>query len=160
EAGPAAAQRGRRGRLPRPTRAGVRGLALGAARARELPLRRDRHSAFGDRLRGRRAPRARRRRLPQRDEGARRARQGVEALKIGLAGLGYWGPNLARNFAELAELTVLCDVSDERRAEFASRYPEARITGDFDELLASDVDAVVIATPVPTHYQLARAALG
>jgi predicted dehydrogenase len=83
----------------------------------------------------------------------------VEALKVGLAGLGYWGPNLARNFADLAELTVLCDVSDERRASFAPRYPEARITGDFDELLTSDVDAVIIATPVPTHYELARAAL-
>jgi predicted dehydrogenase len=84
----------------------------------------------------------------------------VEALKVGLAGLGYWGPNLARNFAEMAELTVLCDVSDERRAEFAARYPETRMTADFDELLASDIDAVVIATPVPTHYELARAALG
>ena len=83
----------------------------------------------------------------------------MEALKVGLAGLGYWGPNLARNFADLAELTVLCDVSDERRASFAPRYPEARITGDFDELLTSDVDAVIIATPVPTHYELARAAL-
>ncbi|MBV8079451.1 MAG: Gfo/Idh/MocA family oxidoreductase [Actinobacteria bacterium] len=80
-------------------------------------------------------------------------------MNVGLAGLGYWGPNLARNFAELADLTVLCDVSEERRAEFAGRYPDVRVTGDFDELLASDVDAVVIATPVPTHYELAKRAL-
>jgi len=80
-------------------------------------------------------------------------------VNVGLAGLGYWGPNLARNFAELADLTVLCDVSEERRAEFAGRYPDVRVTGDFDELLASDVDAVVIATPVPTHYELAKRAL-
>jgi predicted dehydrogenase len=83
----------------------------------------------------------------------------VEALKIGLAGLGYWGPNLARNFADLADLTVLCDVSDEKLEEFAPRYPDALVTSEFDELLASDVEAVVVATPVPTHYELALRAL-
>ena len=83
-----------------------------------------------------------------------------EPLRVGQAGLGYWGRNLARNFDELTDLRWLCDASEERRAEFAERYPEARITGDFGELLAADdVDAVVIATPVPTHYPLARAAL-
>jgi len=81
-------------------------------------------------------------------------------LRVGQAGLGYWGRNLARNFDDLTELRWLCDASEERRAEFAERYPDARVTGDFDELLAADdVDAVVIATPVPTHYPLARAAL-
>jgi predicted dehydrogenase len=81
-------------------------------------------------------------------------------LRVGQAGLGYWGRNLARNFDELTDLRWLCDASEERRAEFAERYPDARITGDFGELLAADdVDAVVIATPVPTHYPLARAAL-
>ncbi len=80
--------------------------------------------------------------------------------KVALAGLGYWGPNLARNFDDLAELTWLCDTSDERRAEFAPRYPSGRVTGDFDEVLADDsLDAVVIATPVPTHYDLAKRAL-
>jgi predicted dehydrogenase len=83
-----------------------------------------------------------------------------ERLRVGQAGLGYWGRNLARNFDELTDLRWLCDASDERRAEFAERYPDARITSDFDELLAADdVDAVVIATPVPTHYPLTRAAL-
>ncbi|HZT85269.1 MAG TPA: Gfo/Idh/MocA family oxidoreductase [Gaiellaceae bacterium] len=81
-------------------------------------------------------------------------------LRVGQAGLGYWGRNLARNFDDLTELRLLCDASEDRRAEFADRYPNARVTGDFEELLASDgVDAVVIATPVPTHYPLARAAL-
>jgi predicted dehydrogenase len=78
---------------------------------------------------------------------------------VALAGLGYWGPNLARNFDELAELRVLCDVSDEKRAELAPRYPNATLTGDFGDLLSADVDAVVIATPVPTHYELAKLAL-
>ncbi|MGI8422041.1 MAG: Gfo/Idh/MocA family protein [Gaiellaceae bacterium] len=81
-------------------------------------------------------------------------------MKIGLAGLGYWGPNLARNFDDLAELSWLCDLDEGHRNAFASRYPGARMTADFDELLADDaVDAVVIATPVPTHYELARKAL-
>jgi len=81
-------------------------------------------------------------------------------LRVGQAGLGYWGRNLARNFDDLTDLRWLCDASEERQAEFAERYPDARVTGDFDELLAADdVDAVVIATPVPTHYPLARAAL-
>jgi predicted dehydrogenase len=80
--------------------------------------------------------------------------------KVGLAGLGYWGPNLARNFDELAELTWLCDLSDEQRKRFAGRYPAARSTADFDELLADEsLDAVVIATPVVTHAELARRAL-
>ena len=75
-----------------------------------------------------------------------------ERLRVGQAGLGYWGRNLARNFDDLTELRWLCDSSEERLAEFAERYPDARVTGDFDELLAADdVDAVVIATPVPTH---------
>ncbi|HEY3462253.1 MAG TPA: Gfo/Idh/MocA family oxidoreductase [Gaiellaceae bacterium] len=81
-------------------------------------------------------------------------------LRVGQAGLGYWGRNLARNFDELTDLRWLCDASEERRAEFGERYPDARVTGDFGEVLAADdVDAVVIATPVPTHYPLARAAL-
>ena len=84
----------------------------------------------------------------------------MSRLRVGQAGLGYWGRNLARNFDDLADLRWLCDASEEQRAEFAERYPDAKVTGDFDELLAADdVDAVVIATPVPTHYPLARAAL-
>ena len=80
--------------------------------------------------------------------------------KVGLAGLGYWGPNLARNFDELAELAWLCDLSDDHRARFASRYPRARLTGNFDEMLADDsLEAVVVATPVVTHADLARRAL-
>ena len=71
-------------------------------------------------------------------------------MRVGLVGLGYWGPNLARNFDDLADLAWLCDLSKENRATFAGRYPGATLTGDYDEVLASDVDAVVIASPVPT----------
>jgi predicted dehydrogenase len=79
---------------------------------------------------------------------------------VGVAGLGYWGPNLARNFDDLAALTWLCDTSPEARERFVSRYPNAQVTGDFDQMLADpNLDAVVVATPVPTHYPLARRAL-
>ena len=81
-------------------------------------------------------------------------------LKVGQVGLGYWGRNLARVFDDVADLTRLCDASEALQEEFARRYPTAQATGDFAELLAADdVEAVVIATPVTTHYPLARAAL-
>ena len=48
--------------------------------------------------------------------------------RVGVAGLGYWGPNLARNFDELAELVWLCDAEAERRERYAARYPRARMT--------------------------------
>ena len=77
-----------------------------------------------------------------------------------MAGLGHWGKNLVRNFDDLAELRALCDVSPETREEFARRYPNAHVTDDFGELLADpEVEAIVIATPVPTHYSLAKQAL-
>jgi predicted dehydrogenase len=80
--------------------------------------------------------------------------------RLGQAGLGAWGKNLARNFDDVADLAWLCDADEERRREFASRYPNATVTGDFEELLADpELEGVVIATPVPTHYQLAKQAL-
>jgi predicted dehydrogenase len=83
-----------------------------------------------------------------------------DALRIGQVGLGYWGKNLVRNFDDLARLTWLCDSSEPLREEFAHRYPHARVTGDVDEMLADpELDAVVVATPVPTHYPLAKRAL-
>ena len=82
------------------------------------------------------------------------------SVRIGHAGLGYWGPNLTRNFAELADLRWLCDLSPDLLAEHAARYPGARGTSDFEELLADpELDAVTIATPVVTHYDLAKQAL-
>jgi predicted dehydrogenase len=79
---------------------------------------------------------------------------------IGVAGLGHWGPNLARNFDDLGVLSALCELDPELREHFGRRYPNARLHGDFDELVADDaVVGVVIATPVPTHYELAKRAL-
>jgi predicted dehydrogenase len=84
----------------------------------------------------------------------------VTATKLGVAGLGYWGPNLARNFDELAHLTWLCDVDPEKLERFSRRHPQARLTSNVTDLLEDpELDAVVIATPVVTHADLARQAL-
>jgi predicted dehydrogenase len=80
--------------------------------------------------------------------------------RIAQVGLGPWGRNLARNFGQLAELAWLCDVDDERCSEAAAAHPSAKLTARFDDLLEDDsVQAVVVATPVPTHHELARRAL-
>ncbi|MBD0318041.1 MAG: Gfo/Idh/MocA family oxidoreductase [Thermoleophilia bacterium] len=84
------------------------------------------------------------------------------SVTVGLVGLGYWGPNLARNFDDLpdAELTWLADLDEERRRRYEARFPRARATPRFDDLLEDErLDAVVIATPVPTHAPLAKQAL-
>jgi predicted dehydrogenase len=79
-------------------------------------------------------------------------------VSVGVVGLGYWGPNLARNFDRLSEteLRWICDSSEESRARWAPQFPNARLSGDLDELLGDpDLDAVAIATPVPLHADLA-----
>jgi predicted dehydrogenase len=84
----------------------------------------------------------------------------ARTTRIAQVGLGQWGKNLARNFDRIAELVWLCDVEDERQAEAAQSYPSAQVTSSFDDVLADEsVEAVVVATPVPTHYELARRAL-
>src|ERR1700754_4583574 len=83
-------------------------------------------------------------------------------VSIGIVGLGYWGPNLARNFAALpgARVTWLCDGRAEARELHGASYPQARLTGELDDLLADpQLDAVVLATPVPTHADLATRVL-
>ncbi|HEY2603400.1 MAG TPA: Gfo/Idh/MocA family oxidoreductase [Thermoleophilaceae bacterium] len=85
------------------------------------------------------------------------------STRIGVVGLGYWGPNLARNFDRLpgAELRWICDQSQEALDRFASSFPDARTATDLDELLADpELDAVVVATHVPSHAALAVRALG
>ena len=86
----------------------------------------------------------------------------MSALRIGLAGFGYWGPNLARNFAALDGVSVaaIADALPHRRAAAKSAYPAARIDGDAAALIAdSALDALLIATPPATHAALAAAAL-
>lgn len=83
-------------------------------------------------------------------------------INIGVVGYGYWGPNLVRNFMETDDfkVTLVADLKPENLAKVQKRYPAIKTTTDMDELLKSpQVDAVAIATPVNTHYDLALKAL-
>lgn len=83
-------------------------------------------------------------------------------LRVGVVGLGYWGPNLVRNLQELddAELAWICDLDRRALENVGRRYPAARQTTNLAEVLADDaVDAVLVATPVGTHYRLVGKAL-
>lgn len=87
---------------------------------------------------------------------------GGENVRVGVVGLGYWGPNLARNFDALpgAELAWLCDGDAAALERQALNHRNARATGDFQDLLDDEsLDAVVIATNVPQHAPLAERAL-
>src|SRR3954453_4128254 len=86
----------------------------------------------------------------------------MKLTTVGVIGCGYWGPNLLRNFVEneSAGLTWMCDLDAQRLGYMSRRYPAAMATTDYRQLLAdSELDAVVVATPVATHYEFARAAL-
>lgn len=85
-----------------------------------------------------------------------------DQVTIGVLGLGYWGPNLARNFAALpnAEVTWLCDGNPAALDRQRAAHPAAKLTASFDDLLNDDaLDAVVIAAPVPQHAELTLAAI-
>jgi predicted dehydrogenase len=86
----------------------------------------------------------------------------AQPLRIGVVGLGYWGPNLVRNVHEVpdVEVAAICDLSEEALERVGRRFPAVRQTTSYADVLADDtVDAVVIATPVGTHAELAREAL-
>ena len=81
-----------------------------------------------------------------------------QPIQIGVVGLGYWGPNLARNFAAIdgCELAYCCDGSQEVLDRIAPMFPRAKLVGEIETLLEDDtLDAVALATPVPTHAELA-----
>ncbi len=86
----------------------------------------------------------------------------MRELNVAVIGCGYWGPNLIRNFAEhkLTTVKYVVDLIPERLQKLSRRYPSTKFISDY-ELVLNDpaVDAVVIATPVQTHYPLARKAL-
>jgi predicted dehydrogenase len=83
-------------------------------------------------------------------------------IGIGVIGFGYWGPNLVRNFSELQKSKVLaiCDARPERLKSAQLRYPGVETTNDFRELMDhKGIDAIAIATPVSSHYELAMESL-
>ncbi|MBO0708379.1 MAG: Gfo/Idh/MocA family oxidoreductase, partial [Candidatus Dormibacteraeota bacterium] len=82
----------------------------------------------------------------------------VRPFGVGVVGYGYWGPNLVRNFSEVsgAVVAAVSDLRPERLAQVRGRYPAVRVTTDFGDVLTDNaVDAVVVATPVSTHFDLA-----
>jgi predicted dehydrogenase len=84
-------------------------------------------------------------------------------INVGVVGLGYWGPNLARNLATIprCELTWLCDPSAEARERLGPSFPGVRVSGQLRELLEDpELDALALATPVTTHAELAVRVLG
>ncbi len=82
-------------------------------------------------------------------------------VRIGVVGCGYWGPKLARNFFEIEEsqLAWVVDLQADRLAHMQTLYPTARMSQDFVELLRSDVEGVVLATPVSSHHVMGKQAL-
>lgn len=83
-------------------------------------------------------------------------------LKIGVIGYGYWGPNLVRNFMDAPGSTVVavCDLRPERLVQLQSRYPSVKTLNNHRKLLDDpEIDAIAVATPVSSHFDLAMAAL-
>jgi predicted dehydrogenase len=83
-------------------------------------------------------------------------------IDIGIVGYGYWGPNLVRNFSEAAgsRVAAVCDLRPQSLAAAGRRYPTIRTTSNFDDLLKdAAIEAIAIATPVRSHFELAFSAL-
>ena len=82
-------------------------------------------------------------------------------MKVGVIGLGYWGPNLVRNFLAHKDVkkVVACDISENRLQLIKEKFPAAELTTDCQSVINSDTDIIVISTPVDTHYKLAKKAL-
>lgn len=83
-------------------------------------------------------------------------------IKVGVVGYGYWGPNLVRNFAETpnAAVAAVADLDSEKLEVVRRRYPAVNVTTRFQDLLEdSSIDAIAVATPVNTHFELGMAVL-
>jgi predicted dehydrogenase len=82
-------------------------------------------------------------------------------MKVGIIGLGYWGPNLVRNFLAHPAVDQVygCDLSDDRLNFIKSRFPSVELIKDYNEMLNKDIDIVAIATPVDTHFKFGKMAL-
>ncbi len=78
-------------------------------------------------------------------------------INIAVIGSGYWGKNLVRNFNELGALHTICDSNPATLRCFQEKYPDKNFQTSTDAVLQNpDIDAVVIATPAETHYELAK----
>jgi len=85
--------------------------------------------------------------------------EGMSDNSVAVIGCGYWGKNLVRNFHGLGALSLICDVTESGRSTAAEIAPQVPFTGSYEEVLESEVPALVIATPAASHYDLTRRAL-
>ena len=86
----------------------------------------------------------------------------IKEINVGVVGCGYWGPNLIRNFRSLSgcQVKLACDADSKRRTHIKQLYPEIKTISDFDELVKdSEIQATCIATPVWSHFDLAKKSL-
>jgi predicted dehydrogenase len=86
----------------------------------------------------------------------------LKKIKVGVAGCGYWGPNLIRNFRSLpdCQLKMMCDLNTDRLKHLKLLYPEVSRATDYDHMLNGiNLDAVVIATGISSHFPMAKASL-
>jgi len=80
--------------------------------------------------------------------------------KVAVVGCGNWGKNLLRNFAHLGALAVACDANEENLRLIKTEFKAIRVTNSFESILVDEtVEAVVVATPSDTHFELARKSL-
>src|SRR5579859_1031290 len=90
-------------------------------------------------------------------------KESARALRgVGVVGLGYWGPNWVRNFqqGQYASRVVACDLDEVRRKHVSQLYSDLETTSRFEDLLVDpDIEGIVVATPVSTHFAMARRAL-
>jgi predicted dehydrogenase len=89
-------------------------------------------------------------------------KRGIEVLRFGVIGYGYWGPNVVRNLDQLdkAEVLGVSDISASARKRVQKAYSHLEVTSDPAQLLSStEIDAIAVVTPVWTHFELAKAAL-
>ena len=85
----------------------------------------------------------------------------MKTIKIGIVGCGYWGPNLIRNFIDNpnSEVVMVADLKKDRLIRIKNSYPHILVTENYQELFEQELDAIVIATPPSTHYQIAKECL-
>jgi predicted dehydrogenase len=82
----------------------------------------------------------------------------MDAIRVGIIGYGYWGPNIARNFSELSnsKVVAIADLKEEQRKRAQEKHPQVTLVKDYHELFKLELDAVVVATPPATHYAIAK----